>query len=291
MRFIVSNARGTPFDRAARAFGDVLENVLGSKFAYENLDDDSAEKAAQLVAASPPDGRTLLLGGKGALTSRPHTATSGYQPTDFAALGQIADAPISIGVGARSRFRTAADLFDAASRSPDTISYSTPHPLLTQRLAMHEFASRNGLKFKFAALAGENKVALQRVADGTLDFAVLAAHNYVKPAAAGEIRVLGIATPERVPFLPDVPTFVEQGFDLVTALWIGLLCRAGAPAERLAALRVGMHKTFADPAAARAIEELNLVPAFLGHAEFERKIRSEFETYRRVLKELGALPA
>jgi tripartite-type tricarboxylate transporter receptor subunit TctC len=289
LRFVIPNPKGGPFDLAGRAFGGFLAYALDRQLAYENLDDDSAVKGAELVAELPPDGRTLLLGGKGALTSRPHLAASRYQPTDFAALGQIAEAPISIAVRAASYYRTAADLFEAARKSPDSISYSTPHPLHSQRLAMEAFAYDHGLRFKFVTLTGGNQAVMERLADGTLDFTVQAAHNFVRRPIG--IRILGIAASKRVPFLPKVPTFAEQGFDLVSALWIGIVCRAGAPAEHLALLRCGMEKTFSNPATAQAIQKLNLIPTFLGHQEYDRNINKDLETHRRVLRGLGVLPA
>jgi tripartite-type tricarboxylate transporter receptor subunit TctC len=154
---------------------------------------------------------------------------------------------------------------------------------------MEAFAGEHGLRFKFTTLAAANETILQRLADGTLDFTVQAAHNFVRPVAAGEIRVLGIAAAKRVPFLPDVPTFVEQGFNLVSALWIGLVCRAGTPGERVAVLRRAMEETFSDPGAARAIEKLNLMPAFLGHEQYQDAMRKDLEIHRRVLKALGAV--
>jgi putative tricarboxylic transport membrane protein len=288
LRYVIPNPKGGPFDLAGRAFGRFLADALNCEVSYENLDDDSAVKGAELVRESPPDGRIVLLAGKGALTSRPHLAASRYQPSDFAALGQIADAPISIAVRAASPYRSAADLFEAARKSPDSIRYSTPHPLHSQRLALEAFAGDNGLKFKFVTLTGGNEQVLERLADGTLDFTVQAAHNFVRPKA--DLRILGVATPKRVRFLAQVPTFVEQGFNLVSALWIGLVCRAGTPAESLARLRRGTQKAFSDPAAAQAIENLHLIASFLDHEEYERNIRRDLETHRRVLGALGALP-
>jgi tripartite-type tricarboxylate transporter receptor subunit TctC len=290
MKIVIGPPRNALFDRAGRTFGDLLQKALGSEISYENLDDDSGEKAAAFVARAPADGESLLLGNKGAMTAHPQVAPSEYRLTDFTPIGLIAEAPIGIAVGNRSRFRTARELFAAAREKPETVSFSTPHPFHTQRLAIAAFAKRNNLKLKFIVLPGGNAAALQRVADGSIDFALLAAHNYVAPLKAGDIRVIGIAAPKRVPFLPDVPTLTEQGFDLVTAIWLGLFYRAGVPSEFVARARGAMTQAFAAPDARDAMEKLNIVPAFEDHAQFEQRIRADFEMHRGVLKELNALP-
>jgi tripartite-type tricarboxylate transporter receptor subunit TctC len=287
-KIILSAEPGSLFDRVGRAFGAQFEAALEAPVTFENVGDSSGAPGAEAAAKAPRDGSTLVIGNKGAITSHPHIAKT-FQVTDFAAIGQFAEAPIAIAVKADGPYRNLADLFDATRRKPDTISFATPNPYHTQRLALAMFAATAGLRFKFMILPGGNPAAIDKIVDGTVDFAFLAAHNYVAARKAGRIRILGIASRERLSFLPDDPTCREQGFDLVTAIWLGLLCPAGVPSERLATLRVAIVKTFSDPKTAPAIDALHMVPAFLAHDDFARVILSDSEAHKKVLHELGAI--
>src|SRR5207344_529920 len=92
---------------------------------------------------------------------------------------------------------------------------------------------------------------------------------------AGEIRVLGVAHGKRLPYLPAAPTFQEEGYDLVTAIWLGLFAPKGVQAGQLAELRKTAETGIRDPQTAAAIEKLLLVPSFLDYASFEKKVASD----------------
>jgi tripartite-type tricarboxylate transporter receptor subunit TctC len=288
MKLIISGEAGSLFDKVGRAFGAGFERALGTPVELENAGDSSGVGGAEAGAGAPKDGSTVLMCNKGAITSHPHTAKT-YQPTDFDALCQFAEAPIAIAVGRNSPFKSLSELFDAARAKPDTVSFSTPNPYHTQRLALAAFSAANGIKFKFLVLPGGNPAAIQKIVDGTVDFAFLAAHNYVAARKAGDIRILGIAHGERLAFLPADPTFREQGFDLVTAIWLGLFAPAGVPEARRARLREAAAKTFSTPATATAIAQLHMVPAFLDHAAFASKVAADTRFHRDVLRQLGAV--
>lgn len=296
IEIVIPFPAGSAFDNAARGFCDVFADAagadaVGAALTYANVLGGEGTAGAFAVKNAAPDGRSFLVGNKGAITSYPHTDPESYQPGDFAALGQFAEAPIAIAVGAGSAYQTLADLLDAAREKPGSVAFATPHPQHTQHLAITEFAERQGLRFAFVTTEGGNPGAIAKVVEGAIDFAFLGAHNYVEPARSGAIRILGVAAARRVSFLADAPTCREQGFDLVTAIWLGLLCRADTSPDRLEQLRQAFDRA-AGPSsgAAAAIERFDLVAAFLDHAAFQRRITDDFEFHGRVLRMSPAAP-
>jgi tripartite-type tricarboxylate transporter receptor subunit TctC len=287
-RLIISADAGSPFDKVGRAVGEGLQRALGRELALENVGDSAGVGGAEAGARAAPDGSTILICNKGAVTSHPHTAKT-YKPTDFASLCQVAEAPIAIAVGRDSPFKSLGELLDATRKDPDTISYSTPNPYHTQRLAMQDFADRLGLKFKFLVLPGGNVATIKQINEGKAHFAFLAAHNLVAPEKAGEIRVLGVAHGSRLPFLPSAPTLREQGYDLVTAIWLGLFAPAGVPEVQLAELRRAAEAAMRDPQTRAAIEKLLLVPAFMDAASFGKQVAADTDFHFDVLRRLGAV--
>jgi tripartite-type tricarboxylate transporter receptor subunit TctC len=287
-KLIISADAGSVFDKVGRAVGEGLQRTIGRELSLENIGDSSGVGGAEAGARSLPDGSTILICNKGAITSHPHTAKT-YQSTDFDALCQVAEAPIAVAVASNSPFDTLRGLIEAARKQPETISYSTPHAYHTQRLALQEFAERSGLNFKFIILPGSNAATINQLKEGTVHFAFLAAHNLVAPEKAGEIRVLGVAHSDRLPFLPLAPTFRDEGFDLVTAIWLGLFSPRGVAVHQLGELREAARATMRDPQTIGAIEKLLLVPSFLDHGTFERKVASDTTFHLKVLRQLGAV--
>ena len=286
-KLIISAEAGSVFDLVSRAAGEGLQRAAGHELTLENAGNSSGVGGAEAGAKAVRDGTVILACNKGAMTSHPHTAKT-YQLSDFLPLCQFAEAPIAVAVGRNSPFRTLVELFDAAKAAPDTISFSTPNPYHTQRLAMAGFSEKNRIKFKFLVIPGGNAESIKQLNDGTVHFAFLAAHNLVAPAAAGDIRVLGVAHGERLPFL-SAPTFREQGYDLVTAIWLGLFAPAGLPVDRQGALQRLAEKAAADPATGKTIENLRMVHSFIDHGKFLEKVAADSKFHAGILRTLGAV--
>ena len=287
-KVIISAEAGSVFGEAGRAMAESLQRSTGHSLTFENVGNSSGVGGAEAGAKAEKDGSVVLVCNKGAITSHPHTSKS-YRVSDFTPLCQFAEAPIALTVGQNSPFNTLADLFDAAKAAPDTISYSTPNPYHTQRLAMAGFSEKNGLKFKFLVIPGGNAENIKQLNDGTVHFAFLAAHNLAEPAAAGAIRVLGVAHGERLPFFKSVPTFKEQGYDLITAIWLGLFAPAGVPQEHLSEIQKFAETAARDPETVKGIAQLQMVPAFLDRKAFAAKVDTDASYHLGVLRALGAL--
>lgn len=287
-RLIISADAGSLFDKIGKAAGEGLQRALSRSILLENFGDSGGVGGAEAGVKADPDGSTILICNKGAMTSHPHTAKT-YKTDDFAVICQVAEAPIAVAVSHDSPFKSISDLIDLARKKPSTVTYSTPNPYHTQRLAMEDFAARNDVKFNFVVLPGGNTASIQQLTEHKVHFAFLAAHNLLKPQQAGEIRVLAVAHGERLPFLAEVPTFREAGFDLVTAIWLGLFAPAAVPGDRLKELRMLADKAIRDSATIEAIKKLNVVPAYMDSTTFSKKIASDTQFHLGVLRRLGAV--
>lgn len=284
---IISGELGSIFDSVGRVIAPALERNLEGSLDVINVGDSSGAGGAEAGATAAKDGSTLLLCNKGAITSHPHTAKT-YKTSDFVPLCQVAEAPIAVAVKAGGKYDSLKSLMETA-KSGEDVSFSTPNPYHTQRLALAGFAARQGVKFKYVQLPGSNAVAIKNLIDGVVDFAFLAAHNLVDSRNAGDIRILGVAHPSRVPFLPEDPTFQEEGYDLVTAIWLGLFTTAGAPANIVQRDRAVAEKTASDPAVAKMIADKHMVPAFMDGDAFARKVAADTAFHLDILRNLGAL--
>jgi tripartite-type tricarboxylate transporter receptor subunit TctC len=286
-KLIISAEAGSTFEKVGQVAGEGLQRAIGHDIVFESAGDSSGVGGAEAGARAPIDGSTILICNKGAITSHPHRAKT-YKASDFAPLCQVAEAPIAVAVGRNSPHNDLRELFEAARKAPETIRYSTPNAYHTQRLAMEDFSERTGIKFKFLILPGGNPATIKQLNEDTVDFAFLAAQNFAAPARGGDIKVLGVAHGSRLPFLASVPTFGERGYDLVTAIWLGLFAPNGVGAAPLSELCKIASTAIQDPRTTSAIEGLMLVPSFLDQATFSKKVKGDSAFHLNILQRLGA---
>jgi tripartite-type tricarboxylate transporter receptor subunit TctC len=107
---------------------------------------------------------------------------------------------------------------------------------------------------------------------------------------AGSLRALGLLEAERLPDLPSVPTFREQGIDVVSMGWGGLLAPKGTPREVLAQLQDACAKAVTSPEMNRMLEQLQTPQGYLPAPAFAAFVRAEFDRYGALIRatDLGA---
>lgn len=101
---------------------------------------------------------------------------------------------------------------------------------------------------------------------------------------SGKLRAIGIAAPDRSPFMPDVPTLTEQGFKVAALGWIGLSGPAGLPSTITAKLNRAIHSALATPEFQEKFRTLELVSIADTPEHFESFIRAERDKWNAVAK-------
>lgn len=288
IRIIVPFGAGDAIDGTARVLADRLQEVLGVSVVVQNVPGAGGGAGALEAARAAPDGYTLLMGSTGALTAGPLMRDAGYTTDDFVAIAQLVEVPIGLAVRAESPYETIAELFEATANDPGGIAYSTPAPGSTQHINMEAFALEQGVELTHIGGAGGSG-AVTKAMTGEVDFVFVGATNYISLAQAGELRVLGIAAPERVTYLPDAPTFHEQGYDLETAVWFGVLVRRDTPEEIRARLEEAVAEVAEDPATRQLYAQFHFSEAYLDADAFQERVERNVEVHREVLREIGLL--
>ena len=126
--------------------------------------------------------------------------------------------------------------------------------------------------------------ALNDVLAGTIPMTFGTVTQALPQWQGGLVRALGVSAPERHRSLPGVPTFREQGFDLVVTEWYGLLAPAGTPKPIVAKLNAEMRRILALPLGER-VSAIDLAPS--SPEELSAFIKSEIERWSPVIKKLG----
>jgi tripartite-type tricarboxylate transporter receptor subunit TctC len=288
VKIVVPFGAGDALDATARVIADQLEKELGVPFPVQNIPGAGGGKGTAEAAKAAGDGYTLLMGSTGALTARPQISNSGYVTSDFIALAQLVEAPIGLAVKADSPFNSVADIIAAAKAAPGKIKYATPGPGASQHIGMEAFAKSQGIQLTHIGGRG-GKGAVTKTLSGEVDFTFVGASNYTALAKGGKLKVIAIGSPERVSFLPDTPTFREQGYDVEFAVWFGLLTRKGTPDDVVAKLRSAIEKVAATQTTRDNYAKQDLNEAFLDGAAFQARIDANVADNAVVLKEIGLI--
>ena len=245
IRLVVGFPAGGGVDLVARVVGLELQKALGQPVVIDNRAGAGGGIAAELVAKSPADGYTLLMGNTGSLTINPALYPNIKYDTrhDFAPIGLVASSPLALVVHPAVPAQSIADL---VKRSKDTaMNYGTGgngsiSHLTVELLKMRSGARMAHVPYKGGAPAVTDLLGqqLQVVVDGVPLLA-----PYVKDR---KLRALAVTSAARVASLPDVPTLVEAGFpDLVVTAWYGIVAPAGTPPEVVATLNKALNAAIA----------------------------------------------
>ena len=233
LKIIVSTSAGGVTDLAARILGAHITGRTGQPVVIDNRPGASGNIAMDAVAKSPPDGATLGVANTGNIVINPALMRHmPYDPlTDLVPIGPIGTVPLFLVANSNVPAATLTDFIAYAKAQPDGVSYAAAGVGTTPDLAAHEFNRRAGLRLVLVPFRG-TAPAVAAVLGGDVQVTFVSMGPHIEFVRQGELRILGAATPKRVSYLPDVPTFAEQGFPgFETSTWFALFAPRGTPKE------------------------------------------------------------
>lgn len=285
IRVIVGYAPGGVGDLNGRTYSQRLALALNQSFLVDNRPGAAAAIGAELVARAAPDGYTLLMATAGELTVNPSAFPNlRYDPVaDFAPISIASLNPIVLVANAGTPFKTLADLIVAAKAKPDTISYASTGNGNIQHLSMELLRMAGGGALIHVPYKGGGPAAAAVVGGETPlgSVALAAATPHLR---GGKLRALAIASARRSSLAPEIPTFVEGGFNIDVSLWAGLLAPARTPPEivqRLNAemVKAGQNAELKERLATAGSEAMTSTPQ-----EFAAILRADLEKFTKVVR-------
>lgn len=288
VRIVTPSAAGTALDIIARRLADKLAENLGHPIVVENRPGANGIIAAGVVAQSPPDGLTLLMG-----TAGTHGINSSlfaklaYNPEkDFEPIIALTYSANVFLVNNDSPFRTLDDLVAAAGKRPDALSMGTSGIGSTPHLSSTILNMMARTKTVHVPSQG---TPIMELIGGRLDYAVDSIPVALTFISANKVRALAVTSPERSPYLPSVPTVAEAGYkDYSVIAWSALFAPAKTPASTIQAINAAVNKTLKDPTVLAGLKATS--SEVLGGTPDDLRKRVDFELKRwpPIVKESGA---
>jgi tripartite-type tricarboxylate transporter receptor subunit TctC len=289
VRILVANPPGQAVDIIARLFADSFGRKFGQQFIVENKPGAGGMIATEMGARAAPDGYTLTVTSSGPLVITPAIRRKvAYDALkDFSHIANIALTPQSLLVGSNSPLKSVADLVALAKKNPE-LNYATSGIGSTSHLTMEAFASAAGLKLNHVPFKG-NQELLAQLAAGEIPVGLDTVPGALGMIKSGRVRAIGVAAPERSPFLPDVPTLIEQGVDAVGLGWIGLSGPAGLPRPIVTKVNQAIQEALEEPAFKERFAAMAFVSIASSPEEFTAFIAAERDKWNKVARDANVV--
>ena len=290
VKIIVAFTPGSATDIIARVLADHFTRSFGQSFIVENKPGAGGILGTEAAKNAPPDGYTLTACSSGPFGINPAIyKTLPYDPIrDFEPISDLVLTPQTIVVGAQTPYKSLQHLVAAAKAKPGEIAYGSLGTGSTSHLTMEAFQQAASVKMNHIPFKGGAEAQTQ-IMGGSFPVMSDTISGVLAQVKAGKLRALGVAIPQRSPYLPDVPTIAEQGFPGFESVgWIGLCAPAKTPAAILDKLNAEVKRMLASPEARAKIEQLAFTPVGDSRAEFTAFVKSEIAKWSKVAKDSGA---
>jgi tripartite-type tricarboxylate transporter receptor subunit TctC len=290
VRFVVPFPPGGSADPIARVLATQLADMWGQQIVVENRDGASGNIAAQDVAQSPADGHTLLVGGR-SLTTNPFVYSSIVDPTiDLSPVTRICSFTNVMIVPNSSSLKSVGEFIEYARTRPGKIAFASSGTGASPHLTGELFKRMAGLDMVHVPRRGVGP-ALSDLISGRVDVMFPTMPSVLAQIQNKAVRPLGVTSPARSPFVPDIPTIAESSIaDFEMSDGYGLFLPPNAPVELVTKLHDDTVTALSHPSVAQRLAELAALPVTSTPADLAAWLKSEMDKWGPVVKELGIKP-
>jgi tripartite-type tricarboxylate transporter receptor subunit TctC len=291
IKIVVSTSPGGITDILARLLGTHITTKTGQTVVIDNRAGGSGNIAMSEVSRAAPDGYTFGFANTGNIVINPFLFKKlTYDPlNDLIPVGPVGTVQLFLVTNAAQiPAKNVQEFVAYAKANTDKISYAGAGAGTTPDLAWHDFARRAGLKLVVVPHRGTGP-ATRAVLGGDVQATFVSMGPHMEFVKKGMLRVLGAAAPKRLPHMPDVPTFGEQGFPgFVAETWFALFAPQGTPKNILDQINGYARSIHDDPEMARRLASSYVSPLPMTQGEFAALVKADATKWETIVRESGA---
>ena len=290
VRIIVGLAPGGGNDTMARLIGQKLSQTLKQQFVVDNRPGAGGLIAGEVVAKSPPDGYTLLLGNVAMLAIIPNIQKKvPYDPLkDFTPISLMATAPLLVVVHPSLPVHSIKQLIAFAKAKPNELNYASNGIGSSTHLATELFKVMTGTKMTHVPYKGLSPATVDLLS-GQVPVMFSSAVAMTPHVTSGRLRALAITGATRSKALPQVPTVAEAGVPGYEAgSWYGILGPSGMDRGIVDLLSREIAAAMKAPDVQQRLDSEGVVAIGSTPAEFAAHIKKEHARMAQVVKSSGA---
>jgi tripartite-type tricarboxylate transporter receptor subunit TctC len=283
---------GSAGDSVARRVAEKLGDTPYSKInaVVENKPGAGGRIALDTLKTSPADGSVLCLAQASALSTYPHIYTKlSYGLADFApvSIGAVMTHGLAVGPMVPASVKTLKDYIAWAKANPGQASYGSPGAGSTPHFLGALLGLNSGTDLRHVPYRG-SLPAINDVVGGQIASSMTPVGDYLPFAKVGKLRVLATSGAQRAAYLPDVPTFTEQGFpEIVADEWFGFFAPAKTPANVIAAASTAIQAALKDKTVADGLLSVGLIAHGSSPEDMKKSLQAEYERWGPLVKKIG----
>ena len=288
VKLVVAYAPGGATDVVTRAVAQRLSPMWGQPVVIENKPGANTNIAAGEVAKAPADGYTLLSTAETTFAVNPYVYTQlPFDPAkDYVPVTGLGIVDQVLAVNPALPYKSVADVIAAAKAQPGKLNYAAFGPGSSPHLNMEMFLHMAGVQMTPVHYKG-GAPALTDVIGGHVPMIILSTTLTAKPYKAGQLRILGVGSKQRLAAFPELPTIAESGLPGYEAVsWFGLFAPAGTPRAVVAKINADVQRVLADADFREKFLAPNYFEPISGSPEeFAAYVRREAAKWSQVIRQ------
>ena len=285
---IIPFSAGSASDVIARLVLNRMEGPLGQRFIVSNIPAAGGVAGTLSASKAPADGYTIVMGAAGpTVVNKILNPKLGYDPEkDFDTISLYASLPNVAVVTTKLPINTLSELADYARKNPK-LPYGSVGNGSSQHLAGALFEQMVGAQMQHVPYRITSQMQTDMMS-GTMPVSFQLLPNVLGNIKAGHLKALAVASKQRLPAIPDVPTSAEAGLKgFESAAWFGFLAPKGTPRTPIERLNKEIAAAVADPAGRGRFTEFGAEPVASTPEEFQKFLSAEVVKWREIITKGG----
>lgn len=285
---IVPFAAGGSVDMMARTIEKVAPKHLGQTVVVTNIPGGGGTIGWNELSGAKPDGYTVGVVVLSTLLQPLYGETKYHYPTALEPLIQVVSIPAVAVVRADQPWGNLQELLVYSRQHPSEIKYGHPGLGSGNHVAGEMVTLATGASMAQVPFKGESE-ALAALLGGHIQMVFTTPPSIKEHLKSGKVRVVGVATEQRLtdPVFSNVPTFKEQGVDVLLSFWYGFGAPKGIPEAEKSKLIAGLQAMVNDPEFKTNMEKSGMPVEYLGAQEFQQKWITDSGRLAKIVKDTG----
>lgn len=290
LKIVVPYAAGGGADQVTRLISLRLGERLKQTVIVENRGGGSNTIGMSVVAKSPPDGYTLGLVTPTFLMTQSMMKQHPYDTIkDFSVVAMLGDAPLFLAIPSSLPVNNMKEFLAYSRARQGQMNWASGGSTSTQGLAGLQFSAMADLKTTQIQYKGSSQ-GMTDLLSGRVQFMFNPMPSIIGHVKNGQLKVLGVASSERVSAYPDIPAISDTVPGFHMAGWFGLVAPAGTPTAIVERLNREIGDIIRSAETRNSLIESGLEPRIMSTADMAKKLHAEYTKYAKTFAEVGIKP-
>jgi tripartite-type tricarboxylate transporter receptor subunit TctC len=285
---IVQTAAGSSLDALARLVDGQLSKIWGKEVIVVNQAGAGGLNAARAASSAVPDGYTLFLAGGSVFVALPVLHKNlPFDVNDFMPIGFVAEQPYGILVSKRLGVKSIAELIELSKKTPGGLNAVAGTVGGLQHLTAEAFKQRSGANLNMIHYPG-TEASLADVISGRVPVMFQTLLPVAGAVASGEVKLLAVAAPKRLPNHPDLPTVEETVPGFTASGWSILVAPHGTPAPIVEKINTDLRKALSNPELLKKFQDLGDYTRSMTPQELGEFVRNERQVWGPIVRKVAS---